>query len=164
LAKFDIAMRDLEQRPEQLGQPHRGVEFQREAVAPGLVRQIEELAALGGASIVDQHVAALEAVADLRKKIFASGKLAQVAFHRQRRRSSGRCHRLGAGGKIGRVGGRQYGLRALARKSGRNGAADAAAASGDDDDLSFELARHGFLPFSGTALYAAIRAAASGPH
>ena len=142
----DIAVRLLEQRPEQPRQPHRGMKLEREAVGPGLVRLLEELAALGGAGTIDQHVAALEALIDACEHLLAGGNLAQIA---------GDGHRLGAArsgdhfrrfGEIGRARCRQNGLRALARKRHRDGPADAAAAPADDDDFSFEFLRHWRLP------------------
>ncbi len=45
-------------------QPHRAEELERVAVEPGLVRQFEEIARAGGARVVDQDVAALEALID----------------------------------------------------------------------------------------------------
>ena len=130
-----------------LRQPHRAEEFKRKAVDPGLVRQVEEFAALGGAGIVDQHVAALEALTHLGEQ-----RCSQPASVRRSPATvsgagaAGGRDRLGAVGEIGRAGRRQHGLRALARKGDRDGPADAAAAAGDDNDFSFELSRHGFLP------------------
>ena len=104
----DVAMRCLEQRPEQPRQPHRGVKLQREAVGPGLVRQLEEFAALGRAGIVDQHVAALEPLVDRGEHLLAAGQRAQVAGNGHRRRPAGGGDRLRAFGEIGRAGRRQH--------------------------------------------------------
>ena len=134
-------------------QPHRGVELEREAVGPGLVRLLEEFSAFGRAGIVDQHVAALEALVHLGEHLLAAGKRAQIAGNRHRRRPARRGDRLRAFGEIGRVRRRQHGLRALAREGGRDGPADAAAAAADDDDFSLEFSRHWLPPLISAGLY-----------
>src|SRR5205814_218406 len=46
----------LQQRPGLTGEPHMGEEFERKAVGPFGIGQLEEVAALGGAGVVDQDV------------------------------------------------------------------------------------------------------------
>ncbi len=55
----------LEQRPGGAGKPHMAEEFQRIAVFPIGVGEFEEIAALGGAGIVDQNIEPAEFALDL---------------------------------------------------------------------------------------------------
>jgi hypothetical protein len=50
----------LEERPGCAREPHMGEELERIAVLPVGVGELEEIAALGGAGVVDQHVEAAE--------------------------------------------------------------------------------------------------------
>ena len=127
-------------------QPHRGVEFQREAVGPGVVRLIEKLAAFGGAGIVDQHVATLEALADLRKHLLATGKRAQVAGNVIGSGPPAAATALAPSARLAAFDAASTHLRALARKRHGNGPADAAAAAADDHDFSLEFLRQCCLP------------------
>ena len=159
----DVAVRFLQQRPERLREPHCAVKFQRKAVGPGVVRLFKKLAALGGAGIVDQYVAALEAIIDLGEDLLAALKRAQVAGDRHRRRGTRAGNRLRRFGEVRRIRRRQHGLRALAREGDRNRPADTAAAATDDDHFSFEFLRHRRpLVDIETTLYAANARIASG--
>ena len=59
-----MALRRLEQGPEQPGQTHRPIEFQRKTIEPELVRKLEKISCPRRACIVDQNVAATEAFID----------------------------------------------------------------------------------------------------
>ena len=76
-----------QQRPEQPGQAHRAEEFQRKAVEPRIVGQFDKISATRRAGIVDQHVAALETLADARKQPLAILDFRQIAVDGQRLRA-----------------------------------------------------------------------------
>ena len=84
-----MAVRGFEQRPEEPRQPHGAEEFERKAVEPEHRRDGQEVAGAGRARAVDQHVAALEALVDLRENLLAARERAQIARDR---------HRLGPAG------------------------------------------------------------------
>jgi hypothetical protein len=98
------------------------------------------------AGVADQHVAALEALADLGEHLLAAGERAQVASDRHRLRRAGLVGVLGnfLGGLGERRGVRRgkHGLRALLREARRDRLADAAARAADHDDLVLELSCH----------------------
>ncbi len=127
-------------------QPHRGVELEREAVGPGVVRLIEKLAAFGRAGIIDQHVAALEALVDLGEDLLTGRERAQVAGNGHRLRPASAGDRLGPFDEICRIGRRQHALRTLARECRGYRPADAAATAADDHDFSLEFLRHSSAP------------------
>ena len=141
----DGALRRLQQWPEQPGEPHAAEEFQRKAVEPDGIGQIEEGSRARGARIVDEHVAAPESFLDPFEQPFAGLQGAQIASDRERFRPF-RRDRFGGGGQIGLGRGSEHGLGAFARECERNAAADAAAPARDDDDLPLEFFRH--FPFS----------------
>src|SRR5206468_13077216 len=60
----DMALRSLEQRPEQSGQTHRPEEFQRKTIKPELVRKLEKISRPRRACVVDQNIAAADAFID----------------------------------------------------------------------------------------------------
>ena len=65
----------LQKRPGGAGQTHMGEEFQRIAVFPVGVGKLEEVAALGGAGIVDQNVEPAELALGLLDELFRRGLL-----------------------------------------------------------------------------------------
>ena len=149
----DAAMRRLQERPEQPRHAHRAEELEREAVGPCLVGKRQEIAAARRARIVDEHVAAAEARVDLGMDLLAALERTQIGGDRHRRRPAGRGDDFRAFGQIGRVRCRQHRLRALAREGRSDGAADAAAAAGDDDDLAGEFVCHAMPPALQCATY-----------
>src|SRR5262249_9864967 len=149
----DVALRGLEQQPEQPREPHRGEILERKAVKEGIVGELEEIAGAGAPRVVDQNVAAPEAFLDAGKELFAGRKVREVSREGERCRPFG-GDRLGGGGEIVGRGGRQHALRPLARERERDAAADATAAARHNYDLSFELFWHrpflrsvGLLPY-----------------
>ncbi len=124
-----MALRGLEQRPEQPRQPHRGEILQRKAVEEGLVRQFEEVAGAGAPGVVDQDVAALEALLDAGEHLLAAGELAQIARDRQRLGGPAWRSPCAAAARLSAEEEASTRLRAFARERRRNAAADAAAAA-----------------------------------
>src|SRR5262249_58564822 len=131
-------LRSLQQRPEQPGEPHATEELQGEAVEPDRIGQFQKRARARRARIIDEHIATLEAFVDTAKQLLARLELAQIAGDDERLRPLGR-DRLGGGGEILLGGGREHGLRALARECERDAAADSAAPPRNDDDLALAL-------------------------
>ncbi len=131
------------------------MKLQREAVGPGVIRKFEKTAAACRPGIVDQHVAALEAFADLLEHLFAGFQRSQVAGNRQRLEASG-GNGFGAFGKRRWIGRREHRLRTLTRETGGDRPPDAAAAAGDHHDFSLKFSSHRTLPAkSEWRLYAA---------
>ncbi len=56
--------------------------FSAKPSSQGVVRQLEEIAGAGRARIVDQHVAAVEALVDALEQLLAAVELAQIAGDR----------------------------------------------------------------------------------
>ena len=146
-----MTLRVLEQRPEQPAHPHAAEEFQRIAVEPGVIRQIEIVAGLGRAGGIDQDIAALEALLHTGEHLLAAFELAQVGGDRERR-GAGLRDRLARRRQVGLRRGGNHGLRALARERHGDGTADAAAAAGDHGDFSLELTWH-VLPYCAATAY-----------
>ena len=67
-----MALCDLEQRPEQPGQPHRGEIFERKAIDKSLVWQVEKVAGARATGVVDEDVAAVEALLGLGENLLAA--------------------------------------------------------------------------------------------
>src|SRR5580700_3773672 len=126
----------LEQRPSGAGEPHMGEEFARVAVFPIGVGEIEEIAALGGAGIVDENVEAAELALDLLDQFCRRVRAAQID-HRDggaaallADRSCYLVERLF-------VAAGQHDVAAFGRQRRRDTAANAAARSGHQRDLAF---------------------------
>ena len=71
----------LEQRPGGAREPHMGEEFQRVAVLPIGVGELEEIAALGGAGIVDQNIERAELALAPARPAFAGASLPRRSMH-----------------------------------------------------------------------------------
>ena len=118
-----------------------GEEFQRVAVRPVGVGELEEIAAPGGAGVVDQDVEATEAALDLLDQTRRRLGLAKIERQAVRlapeRLDFGRRrleHRLVGAGE-------EY-VAAFAGQRHRNAAADAAARSGHQRDLARKSKLH----------------------
>ena len=142
----DKAVRRLQHRPERAAHPHAAEQFQRVAVHPGLVRQVDEIAGLGRAGRIDQDVAAAELFLHRIEHLLDALELAQVRGDRERRRPTGRADGLGRGREVGIRRRHDHRLRAGLGELDRDLAADAAAAAGDDHHFSLKLACHHSLP------------------
>ena len=136
----------FQKRPGGARQPHMGEEFQRIAVFPIGVGKVEEIAALGGAGIVDQNIEPAELAPGLVDQLFRRGLLAQIQ-HRDARSASGFADRLGDFIKRRRVAAGQHHVAAFGRERQRDAAADAAARSGHQRDLTLQSQFHFLLAF-----------------
>ena len=96
----DKTLRRLEQRPEQPAHAHAAEQFQRIAVEPGIVRQVDEIAGTGRARRADQNVAAVEFRPSPRRTPAGSRRAGAGPPRRQRRRPAGRGDGLARGGKV----------------------------------------------------------------
>ena len=118
-----------------------GEEFQRVAVFPIGVGEIEEIAALGGAGIVDENVEPAELALDLFDQFCRRVRAAQIDC-----RDGGAAALLADGGcdLVERlfVAAGQHHVAALGRQRQRDAAADAAARSGHQRDLAFQAQVH----------------------
>jgi hypothetical protein len=74
-----VPLRRLEQRPEQPREPHSGEIFQRKSIEEGCIGQFEEIAGARSPRIVDEDIAAPEALLDAGENLLAACKLPQVA-------------------------------------------------------------------------------------
>src|SRR5262245_20045178 len=131
----------LEQRPGCAREPHMGEEFQRVALLPIGVGEREEIAAPGGAGIVDEDVEMAELASRGRDQRGRSGGVAQVerayrglaALAADRRRDFVERRGVAAG---------QQQIAAFIGKRQRYAAANAAARSGYQRDLSLQPELH----------------------
>ena len=133
---IDRAAPLLEQRPGGAGEPHMGEEFQRVAVFPIGVGEIEEIAALGGAGIVDENVEPAELALDLLDQFCRRVLAAQIDDG-----DAGAAALLADGGRdlFERlfVAAGQHHVAAFGRQRQRDATTDAAARSGHQRDLAF---------------------------
>ena len=128
-----------------------GEEFQRVAVFPVGVGEIEEIAALGGAGIVDENVEPAELALDLFDQ-FCRRVLAAQVDHRD----GGAAALLADGGcdLVERllVAAGQHHVAAFGRQRQRDAAADAAARSGHQRDLALQSQLHRDPPYRPTVV------------
>ena len=113
-----------------------GEEFQRVAVFPVGVGEIEEIAALGGAGVIDEDIEPAELALDLLDQFCRRVVAAQIDS-----RDTGATALLADGGRDLAerllVAAGQHHVAALGRQRQRDAAADAAARSGHQRDLAF---------------------------
>ena len=132
----DVALRRSQHRPEQPTEPHAGEEFEREAVLPDRVGEVDERARPCRARRIHENVAPPVTFGDGAEDRLAALDRSQISGDNGRPRGSGRRDLAGRPREIGRRCRGEHGLRAGLGEGGRNGASDAAAAAGDDDDFS----------------------------
>ena len=135
----------LQERPGRAREPHMGEKFQRVAVLPIGIGQRQEIAALGRAGIVDQNVEAAEFAPHRLDQRLGCARTAQVD-HAHRDLTSFAADRLRNLFERMRVAAREHEVAALLGESESDAAADAAARSGHQRDLSLQAKLHSATP------------------
>jgi hypothetical protein len=135
-------LRVLEQRPERARQPHVGVELERKAVFPGRIVELEEIAALGRAGIVDQDVEPAERMVERADGRLTALRRAQVGGADL---DSPTARLMDRGGRLLQVACRtrdDQHIAPLLRQTLGAGAPDALAAARDQRDLAIQPQIH----------------------
>src|SRR4051812_42703304 len=139
-----MSLRRLQQRPEQPRQSHGREIFQRKPIKESIVGQFEKVAGARAARIVDEDIAAPETFRHAREDLLALLDVAQIARDNKRLRAQ-LGNLFGSRRQFVRRRRSKNTLRAFARERRSDTTAYAAAAAGDDHDLSLEFSRHGSL-------------------
>jgi len=135
----------LQKRPGRAREPHMGEKFQRITIFPIGIGQRQEIAALGGAGIVDQNVESAEFAPHRRDQRLDCARLAQVERH-HRNLASFAADRLRNVVERACVTTGEHEIAALLGESESDAAADAATRSGHERDLSLQAKLHSATP------------------